>query len=105
MKLQPTISKTIFYSFLFAIGGSPTLAMLVIYGQEYHEDFFMTAFMSLSVLFACVLIPVVFIQNSYLLWKRESPSLEEKVKTLSHIYLGLNVICLIFWIYLMTLST
>ncbi|MFI8026320.1 hypothetical protein ACOI3T_13555, partial [Acinetobacter baumannii] len=24
MKLQPTISKTIFYSFLFAIGGSPT---------------------------------------------------------------------------------
>ncbi|MGE8549427.1 MAG: hypothetical protein ACN6NN_00800, partial [Acinetobacter calcoaceticus] len=25
-------------------------------------------------------------------------------KTLSHIYLGLNVICLIFWIYLMTLS-
>ncbi|KCX98641.1 hypothetical protein J584_1073, partial [Acinetobacter sp. 72431] len=39
MKLQPTISKTIFYSFLFAIGGSPTLAMLVIYGQEYHEDF------------------------------------------------------------------
>ena len=84
MKLQPTISKTIFYSFLFAIGGSPTLAMLVIYGQEYHEDFFMTAFMSLSVLFACVLIPVVLIQNSYLLWKRESPNLEEKVKTLSH---------------------
>ncbi|WP_284091663.1 hypothetical protein [Acinetobacter pittii] len=105
MKLQPTISKTIFYSFLFAIGGSPTLAMLVIYGQEYHEDFFMTAFMSLSVLFACVLIPVVLIQNSYLLWKRESPNLEEKVKTLSHAYLGLNVICLIFWIYLMTLST
>lgn len=32
MKLQPTISKTIFYSFLFAIGGSPTLAMLIIYG-------------------------------------------------------------------------
>lgn len=105
MKLQPTISKTIFYSFLFAIGGSPTLAMLVIYGQEYHEDFFMTAFMSLSVLFACVLIPVVLIQNSYLLWKRKSPNLEEKVKTLSHFYLGLNVICLIFWIYLMTLST
>ncbi len=47
MKLQPTISKTIFYSFLFAIGGSPTLAMLVIYGQEYHEDFFMTAFYEL----------------------------------------------------------
>ncbi len=34
MKLQPTISKTIFYSFLFAIGGSPTLAMLIIYGQN-----------------------------------------------------------------------
>ncbi|HFF5495476.1 TPA: hypothetical protein ACGDWG_003649, partial [Acinetobacter baumannii] len=26
------------------------------------------------------------------------------VKTLSHVYLGLNIICLIFWIYLMTLS-
>ncbi|MEG9015926.1 hypothetical protein VPJ49_05080, partial [Acinetobacter baumannii] len=50
MKLQPTISKTIFYSFLFAIGGSPTLAMLIIYGQNYNPDFFMTAFMSLSVL-------------------------------------------------------
>ncbi|WP_140153964.1 hypothetical protein, partial [Acinetobacter baumannii] len=57
MKLQPTISKTIFYSFLFAIGGSPTLAMLIIYGQNYNLDFFMTAFMSLSVLIACVLIP------------------------------------------------
>ncbi|MFW2778098.1 hypothetical protein ACN6QF_07465, partial [Acinetobacter baumannii] len=58
MKLQPTISKTIFYSFLFAIGGSPTLAMLIIYGQNYNPDFFMTAFMSLSILIACVLIPV-----------------------------------------------
>ncbi len=80
MKLQPTISKTIFYSFLFAIGGSPTLAMLIIYGQEYHEDFFMTAFMSLSVLFACVLIPVVFIQNSYLLWKRKVLILKRKLR-------------------------
>ncbi|MEQ1087236.1 hypothetical protein [Acinetobacter seifertii] len=105
MKLQPAISKTMFYSFLFAIGGSPTLAMLVIYGQNYNQDFFMTAFLSLSVLFACVLIPVVLIQNSYLLWKRKSPTLEEKVKTLSHVYLSLNIICLIFWIYLMTLST
>ncbi|MDR2249482.1 hypothetical protein [Acinetobacter sp.] len=105
MKLQPTISKTIFYSFLFAIGGSPTLAMLLIYSQNYNPDFFMTAFMSLSVLIACVLIPIVLIQNSYLLWKRESPNLEDKVKTLSHIYLGLNIICLMFWIYLMTLST
>ncbi|MBD1230792.1 hypothetical protein IC789_06300 [Acinetobacter seifertii] len=105
MKLQPAISKTMFYSFLFAIGGSPTLAMLVIYGQNYNQDFFMTAFMSLSVLFACVLIPVVLIQNSYLLWKRKSPTLEGKVKTLSHVYLSLNIICLIFWIYLMTLST
>ncbi len=74
MKLQPTISKTIFYSFLFAIGGSPTLAMLIIYGQNYNPDFFMTAFMSLSVLIACVLIPVVLIQNSYLLWKRKNPN-------------------------------
>lgn len=79
MKLQPTISKQ-FLFFLFAIGGSPTLAMLVIYGQEYHEDFFMTAFMSLSVLFACVLIPVVLIQNSYLLWKRKVLILKRKLK-------------------------
>lgn len=80
MKLQPTISKTIFYSFLFAIGGSPTLAMLIIYGQNYNPDFFMTAFMSLSVLIACVLIPVVLIQNSYLLWKRKILILKRKLR-------------------------
>lgn len=79
MKLQPTISKP-FLFFLFAIGGSPTLAMLIIYGQNYNPDFFMTAFMSLSVLIACVLIPVVLIQNSYLLWKRKILILKRKLR-------------------------
>jgi len=75
MKLQPTISKTIFYSFLFAIGGSPTLAMLVIYGQNYNPDFFMTAFMSLSCFDCLCLNPGRFYTKQL--------SLMEKDKSLS----------------------
>ena len=78
MKLQPTISKP-FLFFLFAIGGSPTLAMLVIYGQNYNPDFFMTAFMSLSVLIACVLIPVVLYKTVISYGKGQVPLLKRKL--------------------------
>ena len=99
MKLQPNISKTIFHSFLFAIGGSPTIAMWLIQQQNHDQTMFITIFMSLSALIACILIPIVFIQNSFLLWKRNSVIVEDKIKPLSLVYLGLNILCLIFWIF------
>ena len=79
MKLQPTISKPFFILFI-CYRWFTHISNADYYGQNYNLDFFMTAFMSLSVLIACVLIPVVLIQNSYLLWKRKNPNLEEKLR-------------------------
>ncbi|SPL72361.1 hypothetical protein [Acinetobacter stercoris] len=98
MKLQPNISKTLIYSFLFAVGGCPTIAMWLIAGQTQDQELLLTAFISLTVLTACILVPLILIQNTFLLVKRNSITIEDKVKPLSIAYLVLNVLCLIYWL-------
>lgn len=98
MQLQPNISKVIFYSFLFALGGAPTVAMLIASQQTQDQHLLMSAFVGLSVVLVCVFVPLVLIQNTFLLIKRRSLELEEKIKPLSNTYFALNVGCLIFWL-------
>ena len=38
------------------------------------------------------------LQNAFLYFKRKDEILEQKIKPLSQIYLGLNIICLIYWL-------
>ena len=101
MQLQPNISKTIFYSFLFALGGAPTLAMLIASQQTRDPHILMSAFVGLSVVLVCIFVPIVLIQNTFLSVKRDSLQLEEKVKSASNVYFALNVGCLLFWILFM----
>ena len=98
MKLQPRIAQTIFYSLLFAIGGAPTIAMWIIVLQTNDPNVFMAAFMGLTVIIACVVVPLILLQNAYLLFKRNDLKLEDHVKPLLHFYFVVNVICLISWI-------
>lgn len=98
MKLQPRIAQTIFYSLLFAIGGAPTIAMWIIALQTNDPNLFMAAFMGLTVIIACVIVPLILLQNAYLLFKRNDVNLEDKIKYLLRFYFVMNVICLISWI-------
>ena len=100
MKLQPHIAQTIFYSLLFAIGGAPTIAMWIISLQTNDVNLFMAAFMGLTVIIACVILPVILLQNAYLLFKRNDLNLEDKIKPLLRFYFIVNVICLISWLSL-----
>ncbi|OTG65974.1 hypothetical protein [Acinetobacter silvestris] len=98
--MHKNISGTMFYSLLFAIGGAPTIAMLIITAQTNDPDVINTALLGLSVIIACILVPVILIQNAFLFYKRKSMQLEENIKPLCHIYLGLNVLCLVYWLYI-----
>ncbi len=80
----------IFYSLLFAMGGAPTIAMLLILLQKHDPNIMYQAFIGLSVIFACILVPLVLIQNAYLFYKRKNPALEEKMEVVSQMYLGLK---------------
>ncbi len=100
MTLQPNIAKTILYSLLFAMGGAPTIAMLLIQGQSYHPDIFYQAFVGLSVMIACVLAPAMLIQNAYLLFKRNDAVLDLKIQPLMKAYFVLNIACLLYWLYM-----
>lgn len=96
--MHKNISGTMFYSLLFAMGGAPTIAMLIIRAQTQEPDIIYGAFIGLSVIIACVLVPVILLQNAFLFFKRKSEILEEKIKPLCHLYLGLNIGCLIYWL-------
>ena len=96
--MHKNISGTMFYSLLFAMGGAPTIAMLIIRTQTQDPDIIYGAFIGLSVIIACVLVPVILLQNAFLFFKRKSEILEEKIKTLCYLYLGLNIVCLIYWL-------
>lgn len=98
MKLLPNISKTILHSFIFALGGAPTLAMWLSMRQPVDQQMFFSVFISLTVLIACILLPVIFIQNIFLLIKRQSIAVDDKVGYLGNFYLVLNVICLLYWL-------
>ena len=56
-----------FYSLLFAMGGAPTIAMLIIRAQTQDPDIIYRAFIGLSVIIACVLVPVILLQNAFIL--------------------------------------
>ncbi|MFW2172219.1 hypothetical protein ACG95N_01655 [Acinetobacter guillouiae] len=96
--MQKNISSTIFYSLIFAMGGAPTIAMLIIQAQTNDLNIINNAFLGLSVMVACVLVPIILIQNAFLLIKRNDQHLEQKIIPLKNIYLTLNVICLIYWL-------
>ncbi|WP_180053857.1 hypothetical protein [Acinetobacter sp. YH12236] len=96
--MHKNISGTMFYSLLFAMGGAPTIAMLIIRAQTQDPDIIYGAFIGLSVIIACVLVPVILLQNAFLFFKRKSEILEEKIKPLCYLYLGLNIVCLIYWL-------
>lgn len=96
--MQKNISSTIFYSLIFAMGGAPTIAMLIIQAQTNDLNIINNALLGLSVMVACVLVPIILIQNAFLFIKRNDQHLEQKIIPLKNIYLMLNVICLIYWL-------
>ncbi|MGB9190263.1 hypothetical protein LIS44_05975 [Acinetobacter haemolyticus] len=96
--MHKNISATMFYSLLFAMGGAPTIAMLIIQAQTQDPAIINAALIGLSVIIACILVPIVLIQNAFLFFKRKNEQLEQKIKPLSQIYLGLNVLCLLYWL-------
>jgi len=99
MKILPNIAQTIFYSLLFAIGGAPTIGMWTARIQTQNPDLILTAFIGLTVIIACVLVPVVLIQNTYLLVKRNNVLLDDKIKPLSKFYFVVDLCCLASWVY------
>lgn len=96
--MQKNIAGTIFYSLLFAMGGSPTLAMLIIELQHVDQAYVYQALISLTVIIACILVPVILLQNAYLFLKRNNEVLELKVEKLCYFYLWLNLLSLAFWL-------
>jgi DMSO reductase anchor subunit len=96
--MQPNIASTLFYSLLFAMGGAPTLAMLIIQSQPHDPQLLYQIFIGLSVMIACVLVPLVLAQNGYLYYKRKDHVLNAKIKPLMQFYLVLNVLCLAYWL-------
>ena len=96
--MHKNISATIFYSLLFAVGGAPTIAMLIIQAQTQDPNIIYNAFIGLSVIIACILVPLILIQNAILFFKRKNEQLEQKIKPFCQVYLVLNVLCLIYWL-------
>ena len=96
--MHKNISGTMFYSLLFAMGGAPTIAMLIIHAQTQDPVVINNALLGLSVIIACILVPLILIQNAFLFLKRKSETLEKKIKPLCQLYLGLNAVCLVYWL-------
>ena len=96
--MHKNISGTIFYSLHFAMGGAPTIAMLIIQAQTQDPNIVYGVFIGLSVIIACILVPLILIQNAFLFFKRKNDQLEEKIKPLCQVYLVLNALCLIYWL-------
>ena len=96
--MHKNISGTMFYSLLFAMGGAPTIAMMIIRSQTVAEEVVYQVFIGLSIMIACVLVPIILIQNTYLFFKRKDEKLETRLKPWSQTYLVLNIFCLVFWI-------
>lgn len=69
--MHKNISGTIFYSLLFAMGGAPTIAMLIIQAQTKDPNIIYGVFISLTVIIACILVPLILIQNAFLFFKRK----------------------------------
>ena len=78
--MQKNIANTIFYSLLFAMGGAPTIAMIIINAQPTNPEIAFQALIGLSVIIACILVPIILIQNTYLIIKRKSVEIEQKIQ-------------------------
>ncbi|ANF82056.1 hypothetical protein A3K93_07520 [Acinetobacter sp. NCu2D-2] len=98
------ISLTMFYSLLFAMGGAPTIAMMIIRAQTDHPEVIYQALIGLSVIIACILVPLILIQNVFLFLKRKHADWQSKIESVGHFYLVLNILCLGYWILLQILS-
>lgn len=96
--MQKNIANTIFYSLLFAMGGAPTIAMLIIKAQTSNPEIIYQALIGLSVIIACILVPIILIQNTYLWLKRNNPDIEQRISPVARFYLVLNGLCLVYWI-------
>ena len=96
--MQKNIAATMFYSLLFAMGGAPTLAMLIILLQNVQAEVMYQVFIGLSIMLACVLVPLILLQNGILFFKRHDHKIEAQMKYCSRAYLFLNVLCLVFWL-------
>lgn len=99
MQILPNITKTLFYSLLFAIGGAPSIAMWITHLQVKNPEYFLSVFMSLTLFIACIIVPIILLQNAYLLYKRQSINVDNKVTGLAKFYFLLDIACLISWIY------
>ena len=97
-RMQKNISNTIFYSSLFAMGGAPTIAMIIIKEQTSDPALIYQALIGLSVIIACILVPLILIQNGYLFYKRKSANIEQKIEPIAHFYFVLSVLCLLYWL-------
>ena len=97
-RMHKNISGTMFYSLLFAMGGAPTIAMMMISAQTNDPAIINAALIGLSVIIACILVPLILIQNLVLFFKRKDAVWEEKIQPIFHAYLGLNILCLVYWL-------
>ena len=95
--MQPKISATMFYSLLFAMGGAPTIAMMIILLQTQDKAVIYPIFIGLTSILACVLVPIILLQNAFLFTQRHSIVWGSKVQPLYMLYLVLNIVCLAFW--------
>ncbi len=80
------------------MGGAPTIALMIIQAQTTDQTLINSALLGLSVIIACILVPIILVQNAILFAKRKNVELNEKIKPLSQVYLILNVICLVYWL-------
>lgn len=96
--MQKNISGTIFYSSLFAIGGAPTIAMLIIQAQTANPEIIQKVLLGLTISLACILIPIILIQNSLIFFNRHRVGLNEKIKPVCTFYLVLDALCLLYWL-------
>ncbi|MEB3752890.1 hypothetical protein [Acinetobacter sp. MD2(2019)] len=101
MKLNADLTKTLFYSFLFALGGAPSIAMLIVSDQTHHQDVLLSGFIGLTLVLACVFLPLILLQNIFLLLVRHQPRFHKLTQVLGKIYFALNLICLLFWLLFM----
>lgn len=94
--MQPTISRVLFYSLIFAIGLAPTATMWIM--KLNQVPFNVMAFSALTIVIAAVVVPIILIQNAYLFYKRYDAVLDAKLGALSRFYLLLNMLCGISWV-------
>ena len=96
--MQTEFAKALFYSLLFAIGGAPTIAMWIIRLQISDPNLWWPPFVGLTLILACILAPVILLQNTFLYLKKKEwkdASYEGFAKT----YFFIDLICLASWLY------